>query len=55
MGYPLRGGSTKFMILCFAIIMIGGAFAMYEVCTQTYTAKEKPCINLCKEVEKNNG
>ena len=54
MGYSSRGFSNKQLVLCLAIILIGGAFMMYEVCTQTYVAKEKPCIKLCKEVE-NNG
>lgn len=60
MGYISKAMSGRQIFFCFAIILIGGAFMMYEVCMQTYTTKEKPCVitisveDLCKKVGKNN-
>ena len=59
MGYIHKPFSTRQMIFCLAIVLVGGAFTMHHVCTTTYVAKKKPCVNyisvedLCKEVEKN--
>ena len=57
MGYINKPFSTRQMIFCFAIILVGGAFTMYEVCTQTYAAKKKPYVvtisleEICKNVK----
>ena len=59
MGYPLRGCSTKniilFNVLCLAIVLSAAALVIYGTYTKTHTAEEKPRTSLCREVEKNNG
>lgn len=44
MGYISKPMSTRQIIFCMAIILIGSIPVLYHVCTTTYTAKAKPCV-----------